>query len=307
MAGSTEQSSMVMKVCESTAMQSGDLDRSHGTVLSARIHATPSPLRRSSDKAMRPSESPRQANADNQCHQAKGEVKDTDETHGVSVKLREDGRQTQTQGQAHGVVGAYPEAAKDELATRQVQEQVRHLWELASASAQPHVLEDFRRKAAVARAAAEAEFERRWHAELWDIAADSLNQEAFSTLVSSMRASAEPLPVHIVRRIFDPHAHDELTSGHVRRASSRAGDAAGPGRRRCSDPTLARQAGRASSRPSLPANPSSESRPKAFSFLPPPPRPSLPAQRGRTDESPSVRERIRHLETSQTRTQASEQ
>lgn len=302
MAGNTEQSSVVMKVCDGTATQSGDLDRSHGTVLSARIHATPSPLRRSSDKAMRPSDSPRHDNADNRLHHEQDEVKDTDQPQGLSVKPREDGRQPQAQGGFE----AYPEAAKDELTIRQVQEQVRHLWELAAASAQPHVLEDFRRKAAVARAAAEADFERRWQAELWDIAAESLNQEAFGTLVSSMRASAEPLPVHIVRRIFDSHPHDELTSGHVRRASSRAGDAAVPGRRRCSDPTLARQAGRASSRPSLPANPSSENRPKVFSFLPPPPRPSLPAQRGRTDESPSVRDRVRHLETSQTRTQASE-
>eukprot|EP00930_Biecheleria_cincta_P077759 TRINITY_DN65067_c0_g1_i1.p1 TRINITY_DN65067_c0_g1~~TRINITY_DN65067_c0_g1_i1.p1 ORF type:complete len:289 (-),score=53.61 TRINITY_DN65067_c0_g1_i1:36-902(-) len=288
MAGNPEQSSVAMKVCESTAMQIGDLDRSHGTLLSARIHATPSPLRRSSDKAIRPSISPCREDLDNQ-------VKDTDQPQSLSVTTLE------------GVSKTYPEAAKDELATRQVQEQVRHLWELASSSAQPHVLEEFRRKAAVARAAAEADFERRWHAQLWDIAAESLNQEAFGTLVSSMRASAEPLPVHIVRRIFDTQPHDELASGYVRRASSRAGDSAGPGRRRCSDPTLARQAARASSRPSLPANHSSEGRSKAFSFLPPPPRPSLPAQRGRTDESPSVRERIRHLETSQTRSQASEQ
>lgn len=266
-----------------------------GNLLPERIHATPSPLRRSSDKATRPSDSPTHATAGNHVTNEK-----SDQSHRLT---QEDGIQPEVQ---QGLSGRYPEAAKDELATLQVQEQVRNLWELASASAQPAALEEFRRKAAVARAAAEAEFERRWHAELWDIAAESLNQESFSMLVSSMRAGAEPLPVHIVRRIFDSQPRDEATSGHVRRASSRTGDVAGPGRRRCSDPTLARQAGRASSRPSLPANPSSEGRSKAFSFLPPPPRPSLPAQRGRTDESPSVRDRIRHLETSQTRTQASE-
>jgi len=204
---------------------------------------------------------------------------------------------------------ARPEAA-DERAAARMREQITQLWEAVdSASPPPEALESLKRQAAIARAAAEAEFERRWHFQLWDMIEANLDQESLSTVVKSMRGASEPLPVHVVRRIFDMQPQQDLARGAGRRSSSRVAApppaAALPAQRRRSDPSVTRQercnaSARENSRTSL-GRPGDERATKddPFRFLP---LPSEKPHRGRaTDHSPSVRDRVRHLEVSQSR------
>eukprot|EP00442_Polarella_glacialis_P012303 CAMPEP_0115105492 /NCGR_PEP_ID=MMETSP0227-20121206/36028_1 /TAXON_ID=89957 /ORGANISM="Polarella glacialis, Strain CCMP 1383" /LENGTH=272 /DNA_ID=CAMNT_0002502781 /DNA_START=62 /DNA_END=880 /DNA_ORIENTATION=+ len=202
-----------------------------------------------------------------------------------------------------------PETVKDLAAAQRARDQVARLWEAIGAAAPPQLaLEALQCRAAAARAAAEAEFERRWQAQLWEFVEEGLDYEAFGSVVRTVRGGPVPLPVHVVRRLFE-NSPQEWTpaggSGH--RASSRGHEppAALPVPRSSSRTSLTRQASTGAPAPRAPSRASVIPRPlpgvglsdsKTFA-----PTGAQPIQRGGTgvrDQSPSVRDRIRAMQAS---------